>query len=273
MHAPRKEDLASLYFTEAPVARSIDFNCDLGEGYGRWSLGDDPEMVRHITSANVACGFHAGDFEVMDHTVGLCKANGVGVGAQPSYPDLQGFGRREMRLTPQEIEAMILYQTGALYAFCRAHAVELTHVKPHGALYNQAAIDPIIAEAIARGIARFSREVALLGLAGSVAFAEAARNAGLHFVREAFADRRYLPDGTLQSRSRAGSLLTDADEASRQVQSIVGDGYVVAADGSRVPLVADSICFHGDTPGAPAIVAAARTCLSQAGINVVRFGA
>jgi 5-oxoprolinase (ATP-hydrolysing) subunit A len=254
------------------VARAIDFNCDLGESYGRWSLGHDREMVRHITSANVACGFHAGDFEVMDHTVALCKANGVGVGAQPGYPDLQGFGRREMRLTPDEIEAMMLYQTGALYAFCRAHAVELRHVKPHGALYNQAAVDPMLAQAIARGIARFSRDVALLGLAGSSAFAEAATNAGLHFVREAFADRRYMPDGTLQSRSQTGSLLTDAGQAAAQVQAIVGDGYVTACDGSRVPLVAESICFHGDTPGAPTIVAAARERLSQAGIHIAGFG-
>ena len=246
----------------------VDLNSDLGESYGRWTLGDDAAMVRHITSANLACGFHAGDFAVIDATVALCKTAGVGVGAQPSYPDLQGFGRRPMHLSPTELEQCVLYQIGAVYAFCRAHQVDLQHVKPHGALYNQAAAEPQLARAIARAVARFSRDVPLVGLAGSAAFAEAATDAGLRLVPEAFADRRYNPDGSLQSRALAGSLLTDPDEASQQAVRLVRDGVVQAHDGTLVPVRALSICFHGDTPGAPAIVAAARRSLESAGVVV-----
>ncbi len=248
--------------------RAVDLNSDLGESYGRWTLGDDEAMVRSISSANVACGFHAGDFGVMDKTVRTCKEAGVGVGAQPGYPDLQGFGRRAMAVTPQEAEDLVLYQIGALYAFCRAHGVALQHVKPHGALYNQAAVDPALAAGVARGVARFSREIPLVALASSTAFAEAAAEAGLRLVREAFADRRYNPDGTLQSRSIAGSLIADPAQASEQVLRLVQQGSVVAHDGTVVPIDAESICFHGDTPGAPTIAATARQRLEQAGVSV-----
>ncbi len=250
------------------ATREIDLNSDLGESYGRWTLGDDAAMVRSITSANIACGFHAGDFGVMDATVRMCKEAGVGAGAQPGFPDLQGFGRRTMAMTPKEAEDLILYQVGALYAFCRAHGVELTHVKPHGALYNQAAVDPPLALGIARGVARFSRDVPLVALASSKAFAEAAEEAGLRLVREAFADRRYNPDGTLQSRAVPGSLIADPVAASEQVLRIVRQGSAVAHDGTVVPIAAESICFHGDTPGAPRIVASARERLEQAGVSV-----
>jgi UPF0271 protein len=247
---------------------AIDINSDLGESYGRWTLGDDAAMVQYVTSANVACGFHGGDFSVLDQTVGLCKAAGVGIGAQPSFPDLQGFGRRVMVLTPAETEQMVLYQIGALYGFCRAHGVDLQHVKPHGALYNQAAIDPALAQGIARGVARFSRSLPLLGLASSIAFAEAASDAGLPFVAEAFGDRRYNPDGTLQSRAITGSLLTDPAEAAEQARRIAAEGVVRAHDGTEVRLQAQSLCFHGDTPGAPRIAATARGCLQEAGVVV-----
>ena len=248
--------------------RAVDFNSDMGEGFGHWSLGDDEAMVRSITSANLACGFHAGDFTVMDRTVSLCKAAGVGVGAQPGYPDLQGFGRRTVRMTPEEIEQCVLYQIGALYGFCRAHGVELQHVKPHGALYNDAAVNPSLAAGIARGVARFSRSLPLVALASSSAFAEAAADVGLQLVREAFADRRYNPDGTLQSRGIAGSLITDPDAAAAQVLSIVQRGSATAHDGTVIPLRAQSICFHGDTPGAPTIFATARARLEAAGGRV-----
>jgi UPF0271 protein len=251
-----------------PASRCVDLNSDLGESYGRWTLGDDAAMVEHITSANLACGFHAGDFEVMDATVGLCKRAGVGVGAQPGYPDLQGFGRRTIRLTPAEVEQCVLYQIGALYGFCRAHAVELQHVKPHGALYNDAAAQPALALAIARGVARFSRDLPLVGLAGSAAFAEAAAEVGLRLVPEAFADRRYTPEGRLQSRAEPGSLLTDPAEAAEQALRLVCECQVRASDGTLVPVHAASICFHGDTPGAPAIVAAARARLEAAGVAI-----
>ncbi len=253
--------------TESPIV-VVDLNSDLGESYGRWTLGDDAGMVQHITSANLACGFHAGDFEVMDATVALCKRAGVGVGAQPGYPDLQGFGRRGMRLTAQEIERCVLYQIGALYGFCRGHGVELQHVKPHGALYNDAAAQPALALAIARAVARFSRDVPLVGLASTTAFAEAAADAGLRLVPEAFADRRYNPDGSLQSRSVPGSVLTDPAEAAEQVLRLAREGSVLAHDGTVVTVRAQSICFHGDTPGAPAIVSAARARLEAVGVAV-----
>jgi UPF0271 protein len=249
----------------AETGHSVDFNSDLGESFGHWTLGDDAAMVRSITSANLACGLHAGDFSVMDHTVALCKQAGVAVGAQPGYPDLQGFGRRVISFPPQEVEQFVLYQIGALYGFCRAHGVEIEHVKAHGALYNQAAEDPALARAIARGTARFSRSIPLVGLASSRAFAEAAADAGLRFVPEAFADRRYNPNGTLQSRAIAGSLITDPQAAAEQVLSIVQRGTAVAHDGSTIPLRAQSVCFHGDTPGAPTILAAARARLEAAG--------
>ncbi len=252
----------------AETILSVDFNSDMGESFGHWVLGDDAAMARHITSANLACGLHAGDFTVMDRTVALCKQAGVAVGAQPGYPDLQGFGRRAMSFPPEEVEQFVLYQIGALYGFCRAHGVELEHVKAHGMLYNQAAEDPALARAIARATARFSRAIPLVALASSRPFAEAAADAGLRFVPEAFADRRYNPDGTLQSRAIAGSLITDPDAAAQQVLRIVREGSAVAHDGTVIPLRAQSICFHGDTPGAPTILATTRVRLEAAGVAV-----
>jgi UPF0271 protein len=250
----------------------MDLNADLGESFGAWTLGDDAALVEHLTSANLACGFHAGDFRVMDATVALCRRAGVAVGAQPGYPDLLGFGRRPLPFEPDEVTAMVRYQVGALEAFCRAHGVEMQHVKPHGALYNQAARDPALAGAIARAVAGFSRELALFGLASSEPMAAAAADAGLRFVPEAFADRRYLADGSLQPRSVAGSLLTDPNEAAAQAVRIATEGIVIADDGSRVPIGAESICCHGDTPGAVRIAAAVRSGLDGAGVGVAAIG-
>ena len=245
----------------------MDLNADLGESFGRWTLGDDERLVAHITSANLACGFHAGDFRVMEATVALCKRVGVAVGAQPGYPDLIGFGRRPMPFEPAEVESLVRYQVGALEAFCRAAGVEMRHVKPHGALYNQAAVDPALAEAVARATARFSRDLLLFGLATSEPMAAAAADAGLRFVPEAFADRRYLPDGTLQSRTESGSVLTDPVAAAAQAVAIA-EGSVTAADGTILPLAAESICCHGDTPGAVEIAAAVRQGLESAGVAI-----
>jgi UPF0271 protein len=245
----------------------MDLNADLGESFGHWTLGDDERLVQHLTSANLACGFHAGDFRVMEVTVALCARAGVAVGAQPGYPDLQGFGRRPMPFPPDEVESLVRYQIGALEAFCRHAGVELRHVKPHGALYNQAAADPALAAAIARATARFSRDLLLLGLASSELMAAAAADAGLRFVPEAFADRRYLADGSLQPRSEPGSVLADPAEAAAQAVSIAG-GSVTAADGSTVALRAESICCHGDTPGAVDIAAAVRAALEGAGVAI-----
>ncbi len=247
---------------------AVDLNADLGESYGRWTLGDDAALVSHLTSANVACGFHAGDFTVMERSVELCRTAGVAVGAQPGYPDLLGFGRRPMPFTPDEVESLVRYQIGALEAFCRAGGIELRHVKPHGALYNQAAADPALAGAIARAVARFSRELLLFGLASSEPMRAAAEDAGLRFVPEAFADRRYLADGSLQPRSQPGSLITDPAAAAAQAVSVAVDGVVVAVDGTRVPIGAHSICCHGDTPGAVEIAAAVRAALAGAGVQV-----
>jgi len=208
----------------------MDLNADLGESFGRWTLGDDERLVAYITSANVACGFHAGDFRVMEATVTLCSAARVAVGAQPGYPDLIGFGRRPMPYEPDEVESLVRYQIGALEGFCRANGVEMQHVKPHGALYNQAASDAELAAAIARATATFSRSLALFGLATSEPMAAAAADAGLRFVPEAFADRRYRADGSLQPRSEAGSLLTDPAAAAAQAVSIAKEGHVIAAD-------------------------------------------
>lgn len=246
----------------------MDLNADLGESFGRWTLGDDERLVAHITSANLACGFHAGDFRVMETTVALCRRAGVAVGAQPGYPDLLGFGRRPMPFEPDEVESLVRYQIGALEAFCRANGVEMQHVKPHGALYNQSAADPALASAVARATARFSRDLALYGLASSEPMASAAAEAGLRFVPEAFADRRYLPDGSLQPRSEPGSVLTDAGAAAAQAVAIATGEGAEAVDGSRVLLQAESLCCHGDTPGAVEIAAAVRRALESAGVTV-----
>ena len=246
----------------------MDLNADLGESFGRWTLGDDARLVAHLTSANLACGFHAGDPAVMDATVARCAEAGVAIGAQPGFPDLQGFGRRFLAMPADEVESMVRYQIGALHAFCRAHGVELRHVKPHGALYNAAAADAALATAIARATARFSRDLTLFGLAGSEPMRSAADAAGLRFVPEAFADRAYRPDGTLQPRSEDGSLLTDPEAAAGQAVGIALEGRVTAHDGSGVAVAAETICCHGDTPRAVEIAAAVRAALEAAGVSV-----
>jgi 5-oxoprolinase (ATP-hydrolysing) subunit A len=246
----------------------MDLNADLGESYGQWRLGDDEALLRHITSANVACGFHAGDFNVMEATVALCARAGVAIGAQPGYPDLLGFGRRPMPFTPDEVESLVRYQIGALEGFCRAHGVPMRHVKPHGALYNLGAADAAVADAIARGVARFSRDLLLFGLASSEPMRSAAAEHGLRFVPEAFADRRYLPDGSLQPRSEPGSVEADPADAAAQALQIAVNGSVRSVDGATVNLQAESICCHGDTPHAPEIAAAVRSALTDAGVAV-----
>jgi UPF0271 protein len=248
----------------------MDLNADLGESFGRWTLGDDVRLVAHLTSANVACGFHAGDFRVMESTVELCRRAGVAVGAQPGYPDLLGFGRRPIPFEPDEVTSLVRYQIGALEAFCRAHGVDMQHVKPHGALYNQAAADPRLAGAIARAVASFSGSLLLFGLASSTAMAEAAADNGLRFVPEAFADRRYLADGSLQPRSEPGSVISDPESAAAQAVAIAHDGHVTAVDGSLVAIAAESLCCHGDTPDAVEIAAAVRAALGTASITVER---
>jgi len=246
----------------------VDLNADLGEGFGAYTVGDDAAVLAFVTSANVACGFHGGDPRVMDRTVALAVRRAVAVGAHPGHFDLRGFGRRPIPAEPDEIEADVLYQVGALAAFASAHGTRLAHVKPHGALYNQAAADPGIARAIARGVARADRTLVLVGLAGSGPMREAAAAEGLRFAAEAFADRRYEADGTLRSRRLRDAVLTDPDAVAAQALAIVRDGRATAADGSTVTLRADTLCIHGDAPNAGALAEAVRGALAHAGIDV-----
>jgi 5-oxoprolinase (ATP-hydrolysing) subunit A len=246
----------------------VDLNADLGEGFGAYQIGDDAAVLEIVTSANVACGFHGGDPRVMDRTVGLAVKHGVAVGAHPGHFDLRGFGRRAIPAEPVEIETDVLYQVGALAAFARAHGAVLVHVKPHGALYNQAATDPAVARAIARGVARAGRGLILVGLAGSTPMREAAQAEGLRFAAEAFADRRYEADGSLRSRRHPDAVLHDPAAAAAQALAIVRDGSVTAADGRPVRLQADTLCVHGDAPGAAEIARAVRRALESAGVTV-----
>jgi UPF0271 protein len=246
----------------------IDLNADVGESFGAYSLGLDEELLPLVTSANVACGFHAGDPQIMDRTVALLARLGVALGAHPSLLDLRGFGRRWIAADPREIETDVVYQVGALEAFGRAHGARLVHVKPHGSLYNQAADDETVARAVARGVARARGDLVLVGLAGSNAMREAASACGLRFVPEAFADRRYLPDGRLVPRTVAGSVIGEPAQAAAQGLRMARDGVVEASDGSLVPVRPETLCVHGDNPAAPEIARALREALEAAGIQV-----
>lgn len=242
----------------------VDINCDLGESFGVYRLGNDAALMPYITSANIACGLHAGDPAVMRETVRLAGQHGVGVGAHPGYPDLQGFGRRAMELSPGEVEALVLYQLGALAGFCQAEGVTLRHVKPHGALYNQAARDRQLADAIARGVHSFSPKLVLVGLAGSQLVA-AGMAAGLRVAAEGFADRAYNPDGTLRSRRLPGAVLEPA-EAVAQALRLAQHGVTIETGHGQVQAPVDTLCIHGDSPGAVEIARAVRQALLQAGI-------
>ena len=247
----------------------VDLNCDMGESFGAYALGADAEILPFITSANVAAGFHAGDPQVIDRTVALAVKHGVAVGAHPGFPDLVGFGRRAMSCTPDEVEAMVLYQVAAVAGFVRAHGAALRHVKPHGALYNMAAQDSSLALAIARGIARFDRSLTLVGLSGSRAMQQAAQATGLRFAAEAFADRAYNPDGTLVSRRLPNAVLTDPAQAAAQAVQMVKEQIVVAQNGNRVAIAAETICLHGDNLSAAANARAIRAALEAAQVKVV----
>ena len=246
----------------------INLNADLGEGFGAWRMGGDASLLRIVGSANVACGFHAGDPTVIDRTVARAVRAGVAVGAHPSHFDLRGFGRREIAADPAEVEADVVYQVGAVSAFARAHGSHLTHVKPHGALYAQAAREEALARAIARGVARLGRDLVLVGLAGSLAMRRAAEAEGLRFAAEAFADRAYDDDGRLVPRSRPGALITDPASAAAKAVRIACEGSVQSIDGHEVLMRADTLCLHGDNPHVLAIARAVREALESAGVTV-----
>jgi 5-oxoprolinase (ATP-hydrolysing) subunit A len=245
----------------------IDLNCDLGELAGEV----DSALMPYITSANIACGVHAGDSATMSRTIALAKQHEVAVGAHPGYDDRANFGRREMQLDPDALANLLLYQLGAIRTLCEAQGVALTHVKPHGALYNQATRDAAMAATIARTIRRFDPHLALFGLAGSVMLT-AGRTAGLRVAAEAFADRAYEADGSLRPRNLPGAVHTDPQIATRQALQIVYEGYIIAHDGSRVAVQADTLCVHGDNPNAQAVLAAVRAALEEAGAQVQPFG-
>lgn len=247
--------------------RVVDLNSDLGESFGAYTIGMDAEVLRHISSANVACGWHAGDPGVMERTVQAAVAAGTAVGAHPGYPDLLGFGRRSMALSPDEARTAVMYQVGALQAFVRAQGAKLQHVKPHGALYNTAAKDMALALAICEGIAAVAPDAIVLGLAGSCLL-KAARQTGLRWASEVFADRAYQSDGSLVPRSRPGAVITDRDCAIARAVRMVRDGVVTTADGVDMPILAHSICVHGDNPSAVAFVESIRAALTDAGVRV-----
>ncbi len=245
----------------------VDLNCDMGESFGRWDLGADAAIMPHISSANIACGAHAGDAAVMRKTLRLAAHHGVASGAHPGFADIAGFGRREIPTTPSEAGDLVLYQLGALSAIAASEGVRLRHVKVHGALYNMAARDRSLADAIASAIARFDRSLVFFGLAGS-GMLDAGESAGLRTAAEGFADRAYEPDGSLTSRSIPGSVIHDVDDVVNRAVRMAREGRVRARNGTDIELRVDTICVHGDTPGADQLAAALRAGLLKAGIEI-----
>lgn len=249
---------------------SIDLNSDLGEGFGAWTAGDDRAVLDVVSSANIACGAHAGDPVIMLDTCRAAADRGVAVGAHVAYRDLAGFGRRPVSVTPDELYADVVHQLGALTAAARVAGTAVTYVKPHGALYNTACADPVQAEAVVRAVADVDPTLAVLALPGSELLLAAARH-GLRAVSEAFADRAYEPDGSLVPRSRPGAVLHDPEQVAARVLRMVTDGVATAVDGSEVRVAADSVCVHGDSPDAVATAQAIRALLTAHGVGIASF--
>jgi UPF0271 protein len=252
------------------MTRAIDLNSDLGEGYGAWKMGDDAAMLGIVSSANVACGFHAGDPQTILATVREAASRGVAIGAHVAYPDRVGFGRRPMDVTSAELTADVIYQIGALQGICAAAGTRVTYVKPHGALYNTIAQDARQAAAVIEGIRAIDPALVMMGLAGAPILAQAAE-AGLKTVAEAFADRAYTPTGALVSRREAGAVLHDPELIAARMLRLATEGVIEAVDGSVLRLQADSICVHGDSPGAVAISARIRQVLVAGGVAIRPF--
>jgi 5-oxoprolinase (ATP-hydrolysing) subunit A len=250
----------------------VDLNADIGESFGIYQAGHDALLIRSITSGSIACGFHAGDPSVMRRTVQHAARSGVAIGAHPGFPDLVGFGRREIHADPQEIFDFVLYQIGALSAVAKSEGMRLQHVKPHGALYNMSARNREVAEAIARAVASFDETLRLIGLPASELLSAGSR-LGLRVAAEGFADRSYEPDGTLTPRHLANAVLSEPDRAVERAIRMVRDQRVVARDGSTFEVRVDTICVHGDTPDAAALAAAVRAGLERAGITVAPLAA
>lgn len=250
------------------MAQAVDLNSDIGESFGDYKLGMDDEVLQYVTSANIACGFHAGDPVTMENTVALAASGKVSIGAHPGYPDLMGFGRRDLKATPAEVKAYVTYQLGALMAFAAAHGTHVAHLKAHGAMYNMAAVDYNLARAIADAVHAVDSRVILLALAGSQ-MVKAAHDTGLMVAEEVFADRAYNEDGTLVARSKPGSMIEDEHVAIARVVRMVTEGKVQAITGNDIAIRADSVCVHGDNPQAVAFVREIRDELQRQGIDVV----
>jgi UPF0271 protein len=249
---------------------SIDLNADLGESFGRWELGDDSALLELVSSANVACGFHAGDPSVLLRTCEQAAQRGVVVGAQVSYNDLAGFGRRFIDMHPDDLMADVIYQIGAIQGLCAAAGTSVRYVKPHGALYNAVVHHEAQAVAVVEAVRRTNPTLPVLGLPGSILL-EAAASVGLQAVSEAFADRGYTAEGTLVPRSEEGALLHDPDEVAARVVALETTGRLTAADGTEIEVSAESVCLHGDSPGAVAMATAVRSALARAGVHVTPF--
>lgn len=249
------------------MGRKVDLNSDLGESFGAYKIGMDEEVIKLVSSANVACGFHASDPMVMQKTVAAAAASNIRVGAHPGYPDLMGFGRRNMVISPKEAYAYVTYQLGALNAFCVQQGIKIQHVKPHGALYNMAGKDYKLAEGICKAIYDFDPEIILLGLSGSEMI-NAGRDIGLKCANEFFADRAYEDDGSLRARSKEGSMVTDENEAIDRVVKVLKTGTVTSYSGKEIELKIDSICVHGDNAHALDFVKIIRERLAAEGIEI-----
>lgn len=248
----------------------VDLNCDLGESFGAYKIGMDEEILSFVTSSNIACGFHAGDPSVMHKTVKLALKNGVSVGAHPGFPDLVGFGRRNISISAEDAYDMVVYQIGALNAFVKAEGGKMQHVKPHGALYNMAAKDQILAEAIARAIYKVDSQLILFGLSGSELI-KAGERAGLRTASEVFADRTYQQDGSLTPRSSKDALIKNSDDAIKQVIKMVTEGTVLCQQGFYIPIKADTICIHGDGAHALTFAEEINKQLEVSKINIKNF--
>ena len=245
----------------------VDLNCDLGESFGAYTIGMDEKVIPLISSCNIACGFHASDPEVMKKTIALAKKAGIGIGAHPGFPDLMGFGRRNLNVSPAEAAAYITYQLGALFGFAKSAGVKIQHVKPHGALYNMAGKNYDLALAIAKAVQDFDPEIILLGLSGSESI-KAAQDIGLPAAREVFADRAYMPDGSLMPRTMEGAVIHDEKVAIERVIRMVKEHKITAADGNDIVIVPDSICVHGDNEKALAFVTQIRAALEAEGVEI-----
>ena len=246
----------------------VDLNSDLGESFGRYTLGMDADILQLVSSANVACGYHASDPLVMNKTIAMAKETGVRVGAHPGFPDLMGFGRRNMDVSPAEAKAYTLYQLGALDAFCKAHGVKMQHVKPHGAMYNMAGKDYALSKAICEAIYEYDKDLIVMALSGGE-LVHAAEDMGLKVAREVFADRAYEEDGSLVNRRKEGAMITDENEAIARVVRMIKEQKVTAITGKDIPIKADSVCVHGDGVKALAFVKKIRETLTAEGVEIL----